>query len=164
MGKKKKKGYGDTTAEMLAMLATLDEVEARASSAMEGETGIVPEWCEVRLTMVRRESDDIGGDFPIRVDVPLRRHDCELIIEVLWQVLHPDTGHPMSASEQLWDGLDGVVDRIQKRVENDVIPLDDDVTIARTLTNALAIIDRPYDPDPDAVREVAMTRWAIRHD
>jgi hypothetical protein len=170
VGKKKKQkdepkdvDYVETTAEMLAVLATLDEVEARPNSAYETETGIVPPWSEIRLTMKRFQSDDIGGDFPIHVDVPLRRHDAELIIEVLWTVLHPATGHPLSAAEQLWDGLDSVVERIQVRVEAGKEAKSDDVAIARTLTTALAILDRPYDPDPDRVREAAMTRWSIRH-
>lgn len=163
MGKKKQKR--DTVlpsaAELLAELVTLDSVEVIAVSGADHDAGVMPSWSELRLTIKRQAGDDVGGDYPFRLDVPLRRHDGELIIEVLWQVLHPDT--PTSASEQLWDGLDGVVERIQTKVEAGEEPYNDDVVIARTLCTAIAIMNRPYDPDVDEVREVAMTRWAIRH-
>jgi hypothetical protein len=159
--KKKQKDYGDTTAEMLAVLATLDSVEALIPTSGDVDTGMVPGWCELRLMVKRLRSDDTGGDWPLSIDVPLRRHDGEMLIEVLWQVLHPDT--PTSASEQLWDGLDGVVERIQARVEAGEEPVAADVVTASTLAKAIAIVNRPYDPDVDEVRAVAMTRWEIRH-
>lgn len=154
MGKKKRKE--PNTADLLAELATLDEVEASLPTDADQFAGNVPEWCELLLRTKRT------GDHPINATWPLRRHDGELLIEVLTDVLHPKRRSVMSTERQLWLALDETVDRIQNRVAKGREPMKVDVGFARGLTTALATLANPADPDLETVRDEAMVRWESR--
>lgn len=142
-------------AEFLEELCTIDEAYAWIPTGAEHDLEITPSWCELVLEVKRTE------EWPINVRVPLRRHDGELIIQVLHDVLHP--GLSTIAGEHLWDALDDVVDRIQKRVTKGKDPMRRDVGQALGLATAMAIIESPLEPDVDAIRAVAMERWEIRN-
>src|SRR5690349_15754071 len=141
MGKKKKEKEWDTklptVTELLEPLATLDSVEAWSPTSGDHLHDITPQWCELVL-QVKRD------------------HDGELIIEVLTQVLRPDAHR--NAAEAIWDELDTVVERIQRRIDRGKDPMRADVGQALGLATALAAIDNPLDPDVDEVRGVAMER------
>lgn len=144
-----------TDADLLIELASLDEIEAYVPTATEHDLGAVPSWCELVVKMKRTTTD-----YPLSTTLPLRRHDGELIATVINDVLHPD--RPTSASAAIWEGLDDVVDRIQRRVGRGKDPLKADVGQAFGLAMALACIANPADPDVDAVRADAMERWEAR--
>lgn len=144
------------TADMLIELASVDEASAWIPTAIDHSQGITPDWCELVLE-IRRD----GGEFPIRQTMPLRRHDGELIIELLHQALHPRAG--LSIAQMIWSELDDVVDAIQKRIERGKEPLKRDAGVALGLATALAILTNPYAYDVDAIREEAMERWEARH-
>jgi hypothetical protein len=152
MGKKKRKSE---SADLLEELATLDEVEAILPDDMDHTREAVPKWCELVLRVKRI------GEYPIGISMPLRRHDGELIMQVLHDVLHP--ARESSSGKQIWREFDDAVDRIQARVLRGKDPRPADVGEARAYATALAILGRPMDPDPDAVRDVAMVRWETRN-
>jgi hypothetical protein len=140
----------ETTADMLIELATLDEVSARIPTSREHDADMVPPWCE--LVMVMRRDD---GSWPVRFKAPLRRHDGELIIQVLHEVLHPTAGG--AVADGLWLDLDAVMDRLM------VNPRKRDAGLATGLTIALARIMNPFNPDEDAVKAIALERYEARH-
>lgn len=148
------------TADLLAELATLDEVSAWIPSVADHDQGITPPWCELVLEINREPSDEAGGDFPLDARLPLRRHDGELIMEVMHDVLHPNIE---STVNMIWSELDDVVDRIQARVAKGKDPFKMDVGMARGLTLALAIMARPHAYDVDAIKDAAMERWEVRN-
>lgn len=152
-------------AELLVELATLDEVSAWIPTGADHDAEAVPPWCEVMLTIKREPSPsgDINdpGTWPVNTTLPLRRHDGELVIQVLHEVLHPSSGGQVKA--MLWSELDEVVDRIQKRVERDRAPRLRDVGRAQGLTRAIAILVNPFAYDEDEVRAEAMERHVERH-
>jgi hypothetical protein len=141
--------------EGLLELASVDEVEAYIPTSTEHDLGITPTWCEVVLKIRR------AGDWPVRADLPLRRHDAELIVQCLHEVLHP--ARSSVAGEQMWDQLDACVDRIQRRVNKGKEPMRKDVGEAFGLASAIAAVNNPMEPDIDDVRATAMQRWSIRH-
>lgn len=153
----------DDAADLLAEVATLDEVTAWIPTGADHDHGVTPQWCELVLEMKRDEDDDEDGPggWPFSTRLALRRHDGELISEVLGQVLHPTRNR--MANEAIWDELDEVVERIQRRVAKGKEPMRRDVGQALGLATALALLDRPHDPDVDEVRAVAMDRYETRH-
>lgn len=161
MGKKKQKHKPAelaSDAELLEELATLDEVTAVIPTAADQDAGRVPSWCELEVN-IRRVGD--GTLNPIHNRMLLRRHDGELIIEVLDSVLHPNRGGlPL---DQMWTRLDEVVERIQRRVNKGRDPMKADVGEARGLVHAIAVLTNPMEYDEDEVRAVAMERYDIRH-
>jgi hypothetical protein len=112
------------------------------------------------LEVKRTDDGELNPSWPLNVRMPLRRHDGELIIEVLHQVLHPNAGGV--ANDMIWTELDEVVDRIQARVQKGKEPLKRDVGQALGLATTLAIIENPYAYDVDSIREAAMERWEAR--
>ncbi len=165
MSKKKKHDVSlPDAAELLAVLATLDEVSARIPTATEHDAQVVPPWCELVLEL-KREPDAFSGgpgEFPIDTRrLWLRRHDGELIIEVLDSVLHPQRN--LRGVDAIWAALDAAVDRIQARVNKGKDPKPVDVGEARGLAMAVAMYTNPRYPDTDEVRAEAMTRWDTRN-
>jgi hypothetical protein len=78
-----------------------------------------------------------------------------LIIEALGEVLHPRRAE---AQEGIWEELDDVVVRIQRRVEKDREPLKRDVGQALGLATALAyLLGVPV----DEIRDQAMERYEV---
>lgn len=150
-----------TDAELLQELATLDEVVAWIPTATDHAQEVTPEWCEVVLEVKRDDDGSLDPPWPLRDRMPLRRHDGELIIQVLHDVLHPGGGGQVA--RMLWSELDDVVDRIQKRVERDRSPRLRDVGRAQGLTTAIAIMVNPFAYDEQAVRDEAMERHEARH-
>jgi hypothetical protein len=150
-------------ADLLAEIATLDEVSAWIPTGADHDYGITPQWCELVLEIKREADDDEDGPgaWPFNTRLALRRHDGELISSVLGEVLHPTRNR--MAIEAIWDELDEVVERIQRRVAKGKEPMRRDVGHALGLATALAIIDRPHDPDVDEVRAVAVERYELRH-
>lgn len=152
-------------AELLVELGTIDEVEAYIPTSKDHQHGITPQWCELVLKVNRDRipNDDGGpGDWPLNMTLPLRRHDGELIIQVLHDTLHPKDGGT-SALEQAWDRMDVVVRRIQKRIEKGKSPRPEDIGEARGLATAIALMISPMQPDEGLVRELAMDRYDIRY-
>lgn len=143
-------------ADLLVELATLDEVQAWVPTNADHVSGVTPPWCELVLEIRRTDDESLITAWPINERLPLRRHDGELIIQVINDVLHPDR---VSAVDGIWDELDAVVASIQRRVERDREPLRRDVGIAYGLALALAVLANPDDPDVDAVRAEAMQRY-----
>lgn len=154
MSKKRKNVTLPDDSELLAELATLDEVSARIPTSTEHDQQVVPAWCELILDLKREEN-------PVRASMNLRRHDGELIIEVLDEVLHPQRN--MRGVDAIWDALDAAVDRIQARVAKGKSPKPADVGEARGLATALAMYTSPRSPDVDGVRGEAMDRWDARN-
>lgn len=150
----------DDDAELLHELATLDEVVARIPTSKEHDMGTYPDWSELILEVTREPDNDGPGQYPIRQRLPLRRHDGELIVQVLWGVLHP--AHSLVAVERMYEELDRAVDKIQKRVSKGREPLATNVGEARGIATAIACMVNPVDPDVDEVREVAMERYEAR--
>ncbi len=147
-------------AELLAELATLDEAEAWIPTSTDHEQDVTPPWTEVVLEVRRFDDGSLTPAWPLNVRMPLRRHDAELIIQVLHDVLHPSSGGQVTV--MLWSELDAVVDRIQKRVERGKAPRLRDVGRAQGLTRAIAIMRNPFAYDEDEVRDEAMERWEER--
>lgn len=167
MGKKKKgKRRIPSDAELLTELATLDNVEARIPTNAEHVADHVPPWCELVLK-VNRETTDGGDPWAqpgwgfIKQSWMLRRHDGELIIEVLDAVLHPE--RPGRAGDPTWAALDEAVERIQYMVVKGKHPNPEDVGEARGLATALANMTNPIAPDVEDIRAAAMIRYDIRH-
>lgn len=132
------------------LLQELAEIEVIATGASDHVDGSVPQWCELVLDLT-----DDGGTKRIH----LRRHDGELIIEALHEVLHPNT-HKSSPVARLWEELDDTMDFL--RADDD--PEEEDRVRARTLAFAIALMTQPYAEEPDiaAVREEAVRRWEER--
>lgn len=147
----------EETAELLTELSTFDEAEVMLPGGEDHIAGVVPDWCEVVLALKRR-----GGDFPIATQIPMVRHDGELIIELLHNALHPDAGG--SALMGMWVDLDEVVDDIQARIAKGKEPLKRDTGLALGLTIGIARVMNPFNPDVDMVRTVAMERWESRQE
>lgn len=165
MGKKSKHKGIPGDAELLAELATLDDVSARIPTATEHDQGVVPPWCELVLA-VRRDAHPnsaIALRDAINNKWCLRRHDGELIIEVLGQVLRPQTEREDRGIHRIWDVLDAAVDRIQARVDKGKKPRPADVSEARALTYALAQVSAVYRGDLDAVKAEVMARYDARN-
>lgn len=150
MAKKTKKTRHPSDAELLGELATI-EAEAWLPGDADQRNGMVPEWCELVLHIKR------GGDFPCKADLPLRRHDGELLIEVLYNQLHPKAN--VSTHNMIWAELDEVLDRLMAGTSESRRY---DRGVAWGLTLALAIAANPYSYDTDAVRDEAMARWTAR--
>ena len=148
-------------ADLLAELATVDEVEAYLPTNADHVAQAVPAWCELVLSVKRFDDGTLKPSHPLNVRMPLRRHDGELIIEVLQGALHPDANK--FAVEAMWAALDDVVDRLQRRVNKGKEPLKSDRGEALGLATAIALLSNPIEPDVDEVRSVAMERWEIRH-
>lgn len=146
MGKKNK-----GSESLFADLASLDEVTAWSPTGKDHDAGIVPPWCEMVLEVARE------SEWPIKVQWPLRRHDGEMIIDVIHQTLHTRPGG--NVTDMLWTELDRVVVKIQKRVEKGREPKSGHVGEARGLALAIAILTNPYAYDLDEVRAEAMARY-----
>lgn len=133
-----------------ALLQELTELEVIATGSGDLADGTAPEWCELVLDL----TDDQGTK-----RIHLRRHDGELMIEALHEVLHPNTHHT-SPVARLWEELDDTMDFL--RADDD--PEEEDRVRARTLAFAIAILTQPYsdEPDIDAVRAEAVRRWEER--
>lgn len=148
-------------ADMLVELATVDEVYAWIPTDMDGRNEITPQWCELVLEVKRTDDGELTPAWPLNVRMPLRRHDGELMIQVIHEVLHPNSGG--EPRDMLWVELDEVVDRIQDRIERGKDPLKRDVGQALGLATALAILENPYAYDVDQIREAAMERYEGRN-
>lgn len=133
-----------------ALLQELAEIEVIATGASDHVEGTVPQWCELVLDL----TDDEGTK-----RIHLRRHDGELIIEALHEVLHPHT-NKSSPVLKLWEELDDTMDFLRADDE----PEEEDRVRARTLAYAIALLEQPYAEEPDiaAVRERAVERWEAR--
>lgn len=133
-----------------ALLQELAEIEVIATGASDHVEGTVPQWCELVLDL----TDDEGTK-----RIHLRRHDGELIIEALHEVLHPHT-NKSSPVGKLWEELDDTMDFLRADDE----PEEEDRVRARTLAYAIALLEQPYAEEPDiaAVRERAVERWEAR--
>lgn len=150
----------DDVKALLAEIASLDEVSAWVPTGKDHDSGITPQWAELVLEVKRDVDSDTAPDFPLNTSMPLRRHDGELIIQCLYEVLHPHAGG--SIRQMIWAELDDVVDRIQKRVAKGKEPMKADKGMALGLATAIAIMTNPYAYDVDAIREEAMERWEAR--
>lgn len=133
----------------LTQLARLDEVEAMTVGDGDHTSELVPDWCELILRLkVNRTTQQ----------VPLTRHDAELIIEVLWSVLHPGE-NKHSPLQRLWEQLDDVMDYLM--VDD---PEPEDRARAKALAEAIALISLPYSEELDieTIRAQAVERWEQR--
>lgn len=142
-----------TDYELLLPLATLDEVSVSALGSMDGDLGYAPHWAELLMEITRTDDGTLTPAVPMHNKMLLRRHDGELIIEALSEVLHPNRVDPQ---EELWEDLDHVVMRIQRRVERDKSPRLKDVGQALGLATALSYLTGR---DLDDIREMAMQRY-----
>lgn len=128
---------------LLAELATLDACEAHAVTDSEQRNNDLPDWVEIILELER------SGKSRKHL---LRRHDAELIIEVLYEVLHPASGR--SIVQSIWQELDDAMVRLFR---GDAV--EEDKGLALGLATALAYMTNPYNPNVDAVRAIAMERY-----
>ncbi len=166
--KQKRKVEIESAAELLKPLATLDDVTAWVPGNADHVAETTPEWCELVLEMKRLPDADAKGkkksspgDYPINQRFALRRHDGELIIEVLDEVLHPNRAG--ATADTVWRELDKVIDKMMARVDKGKAPHDHDQGVAEGLGRALAFMVTPFDPDEDAIKDIAMERYAIRN-
>lgn len=161
---KKKKDKQITDAELLSSLATLDDVTAYIPTAHDHLHGIYPQWCELSLQMRRQPEKGSDGPGVVGVELYLRRHDGELIMEVLDEVLHPNRGG--GSADQMWSDLDDCMNRIMHRVNKDKSPHDEDRGEAVGVTKALARLVLPHENFEDAqaaIRDIAVERYQIRN-
>lgn len=137
-------------AELLSVLARFDEVEAITLGDGDHMAGFADPKSEIRLSLTE------GGK---TVSMDLTRHDSELIIEVLWSVLHPNE-HRNSPVQRLWAELDDVMDFLMDEDE----PEPEDKARAKALALSIALISQPWaeEPDVDSVRAEAVERWENR--
>jgi hypothetical protein len=159
MSKKKIKHPSDV--ELLQELATLDEVSAISVGSEDSTAGNVPQWSEILLTVKRFDDGSLTPAWPINSRLPLRRHDGELIIQVLWDVLHPN--RTLSSTDAIWDDLDTCMEHIQKRVRKGKEPDPLWTGRAQGLAKAIAIVTNVLEPDVDGVKATAYLRYCIRH-
>jgi hypothetical protein len=159
--KKRKVALGGNDKEMLQELATVDDVTAWIPTDKDHVGEAVPKWCELVLEIKRTDDGSLTPSWPLNARLPLRRHDGELIIEVLDDVLHPNRAN--GAADRVWAALDESIDRIMKRVNKGKDPHDEDKGMASGLTRALALLIMPFDPDEDTIKDIAMDRYAIRN-
>ena len=134
------------TSGLLRELASLDEVECVAVTEAEQRREEAPGWAELKLNL------DRGGK---SITLWLRRHDAELIIEVLHEVLHPNAGGTIRS--QAWVLMDMAYAAL---MENKGDPQRKGECLG--LAQALALLENPYKPSIDAVRETARERHASR--
>lgn len=147
-------------AELLAELATIDEVEAYIPTGRDHDQSITPPWCELVLSVQRLDDGSLKPSWPLNVRMPLRRHDGELVMQVLWDALHPE--HSMVAVEQMYVALDKAYDKIMKRVNKGKPAMDVHKGQALGLAQAIALLVNPIAPDVDEVRAVAVERYEAR--
>jgi hypothetical protein len=134
------------TADLLRQLSTMDSCEAWTVTDAEHVAEEVPDWAEIVLS-IERNGKELQHFF--------RRHDGELVMEVLREVLHPNAGR--SILQALWEDLDALMDEIMSN------PPDPDTKgQARGLALAIARMQKPYNPSLDAVRKEARERWKAR--
>lgn len=158
---KKRKVKLSKTAKDLLVLSSLDEATAWIPTDVDHVAEYVPRWCELVLEIKRSQDGTPAGEWPLSQRIPLRRHDGEMIIEVLDDVLHPTRA--AGPADKLWLALDDVIERIMGRVNKDKSPRDEDKGEAVGLTKALAVLVSPFNPDEDAIKDIAMERYAIRN-
>jgi hypothetical protein len=139
-----------TDAELLAELGTLDEVSALIPTSQDHDLENVPQWCELVLELTRNTREPY-----IRQVLALRRHDGELIAQILADVLHPNGDR---AAEQLWVALDEVMDRLMVKAKKV------DVGLAQGLSLAIAQLRTPGRPDVERVKAQAVVRWEARQE
>ena len=151
--KRKRKPRMANDEELLTELATLDEAAAYIPTGVDHDAGVVPTWCELVLELRRSDTE-----FPLNSRLPLRRHDGELIMEVLYSVLHPMGDR--SVTKMLENELDEVIKRLMEGTSESRKV---DRGMAAGLTRALAILTNPLAYDEDAVRDAAMERYEARH-
>jgi hypothetical protein len=151
-----------TTAELLEELSTFDEFSCWSPGTLDHHGQRVPEGTEVVLQAQRFSSRGRGNilNSPLNVQMPMTRHDGELIIEALHRELHPRSGGDIP--DVLWLELDEVVDRIQARIAKGKAPKNSDKGQALGLAMAIAIMRNPYAYDIESVRVEAMERWDAR--
>lgn len=143
-----------STKELLTELALLDSVEVVSVGDADHVAEAVPRWCEIVLHLER--------DGAVR-SVPLTRHDGELIIEALYEVLHPQT-HRSSPTQRIWAHLDEMMDFIM----GDDDPEPEDKAAARAYATALAYLTKPNSADDDVeqnindIKALAVERWEAR--
>jgi hypothetical protein len=139
------------TRDLLAGLSRLESVEAVAVGHGDQIAGTVPEWTELVL--------DLEDESGVR-RINLTRHDGELIIQCLYEVLHPNDNKSNPVT-RLWAELDDQMDFL--RADDDPEP--EDRARAKALALALAMLTQPYSPEPDLdpIREKAAQRWEERN-
>lgn len=135
----------DTTVNLLRQLSTMDECEAYSIVDGDHHNG-APGWAELALEIVR-EGKGLLHYF--------RRHDAELVVEVLFKVLHPNAGK--SINGEIWRELDETMVVLMEGA--------DDAEKIRSqgkalgLATALARISNPYAPNVDEIRKLARERY-----
>lgn len=138
--------------ELLTTLSRYDSVEA--TSTTDGDLGVtVGPWTELVLDLAEH-----GG----RVRrLELTRHDAELVIQVLFTVLHPHTNR-RGAVERMWALLDDQMDFL---LADDEPEPEDKIrakAIAECITICLDPLAEPGSIDVTEVREEAVARWEER--
>lgn len=136
------------TADLLRELSTIEECEAETVTDAQQRVGEAPEWAEISLKLVRDGKT---------LTLWLRRHDGELIIEVLHEVLHPNAGGSIRSA--IWSELDAAYGQLKEAGNGSDRELRG---YARGLAQALAHLENPYAPSLDAVRTTAQERWEAR--
>lgn len=142
------------TAKLLTDLSRLSSVEALTVGDGDHTAEVVPPWCELVLNL-----EDERGTRQLH----LTRHDAELIIEVLHEVLHPGT-HRSSPVQRIWGHLDEIMDYLM----GDDDPEPEDKAAARAYATSLAYLTKPYSAEDDLdenineIRAIAVQRWEDR--
>jgi hypothetical protein len=134
------------TADLLKSLATIDEIECAPVTDADQRNGIAPPWAELKLQMERDGK---------RMLLWLRRHDGELMIEVLREILHPHAGG--SILQKLWSRMDELFAELTEGPKNPELSAE-----ARGLATAIAHMESPYKPDIKIVRRMAAERYEAR--
>lgn len=140
----------DSTANLLRQLSTMDSCEAVSLTDGDHLAG-APNWAELALTIER------DGKGLLHY---LRRHDAELIVEVLFRVLHPNAGK--SIHKQLWADLDACMVNLMDG-GLDVMDKREFKGKALGLATALALVENPYGPDVGMIRKQASERYEATH-
>lgn len=125
----------------------MDSCEATTVTDAEQLSGEAPSWAEIKLIIERDEKGLLHY---------FRRHDCELIIEVLYEVLHPYA--KTSIYEGMWADLDRLMDKIMSAKKPDPA----DRAQALGIASCLARVKNPYKPDVSVIRAEATERWEER--
>lgn len=144
-------GLADDAA-LLEELSKFDSVEATTVTDGDHLTGTVEMNTELVLDI------DYGGH--VR-RLELTRHDGELIIEVLYSVLHPHTNRHGGVAK-MWSLLDEQMDYLMADDEPEPEDKARAKAIAECITVMLNPLAEPGSIDVTEVREQAIDRWESR--
>lgn len=129
--------------------------EAHCNGTNLQESGEVPEWCDLTVTVECLDPD--AGTWARRTEdgeivLHMTRAAGEVLIDVTYSALHPYAGR--SIGEIMKRQLDEVVARLMTKTDED-----GDKHLARGMAMTIACLHNPVAPDWEMVRDEAVQRY-----